>query len=549
MSLRNRLVLPFIFATLAFLVGCGSSNSAHAVPPPGGGFSNSNLTGTYVFSVSGTDSSGDSVAVLGAFAADGSGHISGGTIDINDVGFQLATNPIAPIPNAPIASSGSGYSVGVDGRGRATLATSTPFKTITLDFVLSSSSHGLIIEFDGNASGSGTLDLQATGLTQTSLTGSYAFSFAGGDESANASFATVGAFALNGNGGITSGTEDFNDGNFAYPGQALGGQVILGPSSTPTTTLSTQSFALKYDVYAIDATHLKFIEMDASPILSTLSGDAFSQPSASIPAETLSFVLAGLYQGNPSAAGGFMVADGNGGITGASTEDVTEDVGGSVQSSSSPLIFSGSYASGGPGRLTLNLPTIDGFFGGSAYAAYPSSGGLLLLEIDDAGIMSGAAFPQSPAIPALASSEGYGLNLTGGNLANGVEVDDVAEFATASGGSLTDGIIDENYAPAGGPNYGIGLSAGTYGAIDSNGRFGVSATAGSGSKSTLNGGFNLTLYSVDGTTFPFIETDGGQIAAGVVVEQSSTGASAAAQSHMFIPHQLVRPNTAHRQKK
>ena len=66
------------------------------------------------------------------------------------------------------------------------------------------------------------------------------------------------------------------------------------------------------------------------------------------------------------------------------------------------------------------------------------------------------------------------------------------------------------------------LSSGTYGAIDSSGRYGVAATAVSsnGNSGTLNGGFALTFYAVDGTTFPFIESDNGQVATGVFVLQS-----------------------------
>ena len=72
-------------------------------------------------------------------------------------------------------------------------------------------------------------------------------------------------------------------------------------------------------MFPIDATHLKFIEMDTT---ATLSGDAFSQTSTAIPTGTLAFTLQGLnLRKAPVAAGGFMVTDGTGDITNASTED------------------------------------------------------------------------------------------------------------------------------------------------------------------------------------------------------------------------------------
>ena len=89
-----------------------------------------------------------------------------------------------------------------------------------------------------------------------------------------------------------------------------------------------------------------------------------------------------------------MVTDGAGNITSASTEDVNDA--GTI--STAPVSFSGVYASasGETGRYTLN--NLAGFVGGTEYAAYPSSGGVLLLEIDDSGLMSGAAYTQTAAL-------------------------------------------------------------------------------------------------------------------------------------------------------
>ena len=263
MSVRNGIVLLVALSTLLFLAGCGSSNGVTtAVAPPSGGFSNSNLNGTYVFSVSGIDTTEFPYTIVGTFTANGSGGtgrggITGGAIDINDSNTSVFTT--GPIPNVSV-NSNSFYSVGVDGRGQATLGTptnSTPFGNITFDFVLTSSTHGLITEFDGSGSGSGTLDLQASGTTPA---GSYAFSFSGPDFASGSPFATVGNFTIGSAGSIT-GLLDSNDAGIVSADQALSGSVVLGPSSTPATTLITAQFpsGLIFDVFAIDATHLKFI--------------------------------------------------------------------------------------------------------------------------------------------------------------------------------------------------------------------------------------------------------------------------------------------------
>ncbi|HZZ16063.1 MAG TPA: hypothetical protein VFE08_08905 [Candidatus Sulfotelmatobacter sp.] len=536
MSVRQGIAPLLAIAALLFAAGCSSNGNTitNPVPPSSGSFNNGTLNGTYVFSVSGTDNLGFAFAAVGTLTANGSGIITGGSLDINNSG---STTPIA---NALISGS-STYNVQVDGRGVATLKVTTPFaNTLILDFVLASKSHGFVTEFDAFGSGSGTLDLQAAGATAT---GTYAFSFSGADSTGNA-LVTVGDFTL-GTAGAITGTEDFNDNIIAYPNQTLTGQLNLGPSSTPSTTLTTTSgFGTQtFDVFAIDATHLKFIQMNAPPA-ALLSGDAFSQTSPTIAAGTMAFTLQGFVSGNPTALGGFMVMDGVGNITSSSTEDVNN-----AGSLSAPPSFTATYTAAGAGRFTLN--NFSSFFGGTAYAAYPSTGGLLLLEIDNSNIMAGAAYPQSSTT--FSTSQGYGLNLSGINLgaATGTqeEVDDIAEFSANATGTTVVGIVDENYAPSGVPIFDQSLN-GTYVAPDSNGRGQLSANAGNSSSSTLNGGFALTFYAVDGTTFPFIETDGGQVTTGVFVLQNSSasGAGIVSQSHMFTMPPLIHPHALHQKK-
>jgi hypothetical protein len=560
MSARNTIVPFLALSTLSFLVACSSGGPTRPIPPPSGSFGPSNLSGTYVFSISGIDVNDFPYAIVGTFIADGKGgdnSITGGTIDINDSDTQEFTS--GPIAGATVNNNGF-YSVTADGRGQLTIGTNiSGLGNLTFDFVLSTSSHGLISEFDTFGSGSGTIDLQASGVSPA---GSYAFSFSGASYTGT-SWATAGNFAYNG--GSIDGLDDLNEGGIlSYAGSTLTGSLVLGPSTTPATTLTFQSngstvFSGLFDVYAIDATHLKFIEMDET---ATLSGDAYSQTSPTLPASatTMAFTLNGELTSGLFAAGGFMTTNGSGGITGV--EDFNAENGQQISSPSAPAVFTANYVAAGAGRYTLG--SLNGFAGGTAYAAYPSSGGLLLLETDNSGISVGAAYQQSSTTFG-ATPQGYGLNLAGVNIgaSNSVQaeifVDDIAEFtasaATSGAGTLTNGIIDENVAPAGGSQFGapffdLALSSGTYGALDNAGRYGLSAAAGNNNNSTLNGGFTLTFYSVDGTTFPFIESDGGQVATGVFVLQNSADpSSAAAKPAMFVPRPLVRPHGALRKQK
>jgi hypothetical protein len=277
---------------------------------------------------------------------------------------------ISPAANVPV-TSGSSYKVGADGRGTMTLDCSTPFgSSIALDFVLQDNTHGLVTQFDQSASGSGTIDLQSTGVTPT---GSYAFIFSGAYN--GSTVATVGNFTV-GTGGALTGLEDLNSSGIFYADETLSGSLTLGPSSTPATQIAaipsssgTANFTMTYDVYAIDATHLKFIEMDA---IGTLAGDAYAQTSTSVPTGTLAFTLLGSTTSTVTAVGGFMVTDSSGNITNSSTEDVNNT--GSL--SVAPIGFSGTYNAGGTGRYTLG--SFSNFVGATELAAYPSNGGLLL---------------------------------------------------------------------------------------------------------------------------------------------------------------------------
>src|SRR5215475_2044318 len=110
MSLRTRLFLPVIVSAVAVLVGCGGSSNPTVTPPPSGGFANSNLSGTYVFSATGTDTNNNFVAMTGTFTADGKGNITAGVVDQNGTG--------TPVPEAAVSSGA--YNVGADGRPTGT---------------------------------------------------------------------------------------------------------------------------------------------------------------------------------------------------------------------------------------------------------------------------------------------------------------------------------------------------------------------------------------------------------------------------------------------
>ena len=553
MSLRTRLALPIILSSLAFLAACGGGNSNPIVtPPPSGGFTNSNLSGNYVFSVTGTaaDTQSDFVTIMGSFTADGNGNITGGVLDQNSTASKgLILDNI---------TSGT-YSVGADGRpagspnfptGLLTLQTQNS-GTFQFDYVLTSSTHGLLTQFESFGSASGSLELQADVLQSDIAGRSYAFNLTGShgigsdvcgvpSGGAPVPFATVGAFTLDANGNVISGVEDFNNNCLSSGSTSLaitGGYVDLSTfPGTGTLTTGTGASAITYtfDVYPVDATHLKFIEIDPLPITTVLVGDAFTQTSA-IPTGNNVFTIAGFdiapNVGGPFTAAGIFDFDSNGNIMGDSVEDINDAwlpgqfgsiAGGSaITAISSPL-------TGGRTEITFVTGFVNGNDGiacssNCKFAAYPSSGGLQMLEIDDGGITNGIAYAQSAS--SLASGEGYGLNQTGvffDNMSSFSSAeDDIAEF-TNNNGSFS-GIIDGNQQ--GSLAFKNSFSA----------DYSADATvAGRGSVSPANNGYFLTTYVVDNSTAVAVSSDNTFVGLGAFVKQNSSARSNVVANHLAV---------------
>lgn len=534
-----------VFAT----TGCGSSNPI--IQPNQGGFGDGNLSGTYVISISGTDINANNnnaivpFAIAGTIAANGTGGITGGTIDINDPGNLGVINREA-------VSSSSAYQVGKDGRGTGTIVTQAG--SFNIDFVMTTSSHGLISRFDTLGTGSGTIDLQTS---VTSLTGSYAFSLAGNDPGGNP-LGTVGAFTLNGS--SIGGTEDFNDdgGSGGFTGLTLTGQLTVGASGAPGTAQFTSRYdgTLGFDVWPIDSTHLKFIETDTGSTAVILAGDAFTQVS-SFTAGQLVFVLSGMDSGGgPIAAGGYATTDANGDLSNG-FEDYN-DAGnvGLLQPFSTSTT-----ASCVAGRCQLSLA---GFSNGTlqsfVFVVYPSSGGGQMLEIDSLGLLQGTSFSQSAT--SFTGSGGYGLNFSGVNN-TGVGptglVNDIGQFdAGAPDTSLTGtanmtGILDESglgVAPVSSSMSGVYVPD-----TNGDGRGTISST----NNGTELGGFTLQYYVIDASTVVFIDVDslandGGvaQLGVGTFEGQNSTSGGvaqrAATQSRIAIVHPAIRPGWAFQRK-
>ena len=234
----------------------------------------------------------------------------------------------------------------------------------------------------------------------------------------------------------------------------------------------------------------------------------------------------------PLAVAGFITAGSSNAIS-AGLEDYN-DAGTTGQVSG----FGGSYTSFSGGRTEL---TLNGIYNGVSgtnsdvtFAAYPSSGGIELLEIDNGGITGGIALPQGSAT-SLGTSQGYGLNISAINAGNGsgsFEEDDIAEIVTSSSGSSFTGVEDIN--DEGTTTFGTAFD----GNLTTN-----SAAPGYGSAASTSSGTNLVNFNYylanNGATALILETDDYQLGTGIIEQQASAQSSAqsrpaAAHSHFSI---------------
>jgi hypothetical protein len=538
MSLHTKVAVLVISLLLAVLAGCGGGDADPSNPPvapPAGSFSNANLNGTYVFSFAGYDQTNFNssfFAIVGTLTANGSGGFTAGNLDMDDPALGAALQTGYVFTHLPASGS---YNVTADGRGSGTIAVTINGSTVHfgLDFVLTSGSHGLISRFDSNGSGSGSIDPQAANISQGALQGSYSFGFSGVDSTIEHWLATVGSFTLDGNGNITAGLQDFSDNGNSVNLQslALQGSVIAGaPASAQLVTNAAGLGALRFDAWVIDATHIKLIETDS---MAYLEGDAYvSTGATAFPSGTLVLSTAGEDAAWGSfSAGGLLTSDGASLITGG-LEDINDE-GTVVQAPG----ISGSFTSNGARtQLTLNGIYNGGWsnnyvtVGNYSFAAYPYSGGVMLLEIDNgAGSTPGGAggnlYVQSDL--ALGTAAGYALNLTGGNIDG--EVDLIAQLTT-DGGSVS-GLYDVNNSGFGLTDASLG-SGGVY-SVAPNGRGTMQFPALQTSGNSSIGALNLTFYVVDSSTAVILETDPQQSATGMAVLQSGAGGATAGQAHFM----------------
>ncbi len=339
--------------------------------------------------MSGVDLSGGYLARAGSFIADGNGAITAGLEDVID-----------STSGGSLVSFTSGtYTIQANGRGLLVL-NAVSGGGLQLNIVLQSTSQGVMVQTDLNASSSGTFALQTTSdFTATALNGKYVFDLSGFSFVQNVlPFSTVGQIALDGNGNVTGGTIDENDGNSSAPSGAIAVQPstyqLDTSGSNGTFGRGTLSFAGRdFAFYIVSHNRLKLIEED-SPA-ATL-GDAILQ-SSSIPTQNSGFTGSFVYlvggssvlgsQGADARVARFT-ADGNGGLGAISFDENNDGSHRHISQGSniSAATYSIDTANAGSGRGTFTFTDSGG--GTYSYVFYLISPSQAVLQDTSNGIIA-----------------------------------------------------------------------------------------------------------------------------------------------------------------
>ncbi|MGA8060847.1 MAG: hypothetical protein WB951_01470 [Candidatus Sulfotelmatobacter sp.] len=228
---------------------------------------------TYVFYLSGQEAIGPNFyALAGSVEIEANGNVLAGEQDYND--GSVLTSP------QPAGDRISGGKLTVDattGQGTLTLKTNNTnvgvkgTETLGVQFV--NSNHALIVQFDGTATSSGSMDLQKL---PSALSGGYAFTLYGVDNSYEP-VAFGGVFSISGGTTMENGLVDTND-----FGTVTTGTVLSGTLSTPdsfgrgsiTTTINYGGAAVTLNYYIVGLEAIRIIDVDATD---SAIGSAFGQ--------------------------------------------------------------------------------------------------------------------------------------------------------------------------------------------------------------------------------------------------------------------------------
>ena len=310
------------------------------------------VANTYVFYLSGQESIGPNFyALAGSVEIDPSGNVLAGEQDYNDaIGFT------SPEPSGDTITGGTLTVNATTGQGTLTLITNNTAlpsggtEILGVQFV--NANHALIMQFDGSATSSGSMDLQTSPGT---LGGGYAFTLSGVD-SFYGPVEFGGVFSITGNTTLQDGSFDTNDNGDVIIATPLSGTLSGVDSFGRGTITSTFNYAgtpIALNYYVVGPEALRIIDVDPTD---SAVGSAFGQGvnatnSTNASLGTSVFGIEGTpYIVNFATVGMFTTSSSLGSFSGVADDN---EVLYGIQSPASAISGTYSIATNGYGSLTI----------------------------------------------------------------------------------------------------------------------------------------------------------------------------------------------------
>ncbi len=243
------------------------------------------------------------------------------------------------------------------GQGTLTLTTNNAslgvdgVETLGVQFV--NTNHALIVQFDGSATSSGSMDTQT--LSSTLNDGNYAFTFSGVDPG-YASIVFGGVFSISNSGTTLAGTFDVDDVGAAVSTPTLGttfSGTITGPDAFGRGTITSSLPVASLNYYVVGPEALRIIDVDADTGDSGV-GSVFGQGTGTFSTSSLGSSVFGVESnsfGSLYAAAGMFTTD-PASVTFNGVADDNEFDNGIIVPRA-PISGSYAVASNGYGNLTI----------------------------------------------------------------------------------------------------------------------------------------------------------------------------------------------------
>jgi hypothetical protein len=384
-------------------------------------------------------------AVAGSVNIDGSGTVLGGEQDYNDArGFT------SPEPQGDTISGGTLAVNAATGQGTLTLNTSNlnvgvgGIETLGVQFV--NANHALIVQFDGSATSSGSMDLQTLPST---LSGGYAFTLSGVGSTQNP-IVSGGVFSVSGT-SLQNGIVDVDNAGIVTTQTPFTG-TVSGPDAFGRGTITGTGMATTFSYYTVGPEAIRLIDVDTAD---SSIGSAFGQGTGTFDKTSLGSSVFG-FESNSSntntllaAAGMFTTTPATGTFQGVADNDEN----GTVKGSASPIGGSyfvsrtfGGITYNGYGRLTIAPGDLGDVSVIGIYLTDPNLnlndpnntatglGGGLVTDLDSLLGGTGVITPQTDTAP----TDFAGVYDFGGQEFN---ADPIWEFDFVGQGSVTGGVL------------------------------------------------------------------------------------------------------------